>query len=229
MIGERTVDPIRPEHALARLRWRYATKKFDPSRKIPADVWAVLEQALVLAPSSTGLQPWKFAVVTDPEVRKRLHSAGYNQAQILDASHLVIVCGKAPPTVADAERHVARTAEVQGVSVESLDRLRKMVVGVVDKPPADATAWAARQAYIALGFFLATAAMIGVDACPMEGFEPAKFDKILGLRERGVRSYALAAAGYRLPDDRYASLAKVRLPVEEVIVNVSDSLDSPGR
>ncbi len=212
------MDPIHPEHALGRLRWRYATKKFDPARKIAPDVWAVLEQALVLAPSSTGLQPWKFVVVTDPEMRRRLHPAAYNQAQILDASHLVVVCGKAPPTVADAERHVTRTAEVRGVRVESLDKFRAMVVGVVDKPPAEAAAWAARQAYIALGFFLATAAMIGVDACPMEGFEPAKFDEILGLREHGVRSYALAAAGYRSPEDKYAWAAKVRLPADEVIV-----------
>lgn len=214
------MTPIAPDHALARLRWRYATKKFDPARKIPPDVWAVLEQALVLSPSSTGLQPWKFVVVTDPAVRKQLHPAAYNQAQVLDASHLVVVCGKVPPTVTDADRHVARTAEVRGVPVESLAVFRKMVVGVADKPAADAAAWAARQAYIALGVFLTTAAMIGVDACPMEGFDPPKFDEILGLRAMGVQSLALAAAGYRAPDDKYAALAKVRLPVDEVIVRV---------
>jgi nitroreductase len=214
------MDPITPEHALARLRWRYATKKFDRERKIPPETWAALEQALVLAPSSTGLQPWQFVVVTDPEMRKRLHPAAYSQAQILDASHLVVVCGKSPPTVADVDRHVARTAEVRGVEIESLASFRKMVTGVIDKPAAEAAAWAARQAYLALGVFLATAAMIGVDACPMEGFEPAKFDEILGLTSRGVRSYALAAAGYRSPEDRYAALAKVRLPVGEVIVQL---------
>jgi nitroreductase len=130
------------------------------------------------------------------------------------------VCGKSPPTAADADRHVARTAEVRGVPAESLERLRKMVLGVIDKPAAEAGAWAARQAFLALGMFLATAAMIGVDACPMEGFEPAKFDEILGLTSRGVKSYALAAAGYRSPDDNYATLAKVRLPIDEVIVRV---------
>lgn len=212
--------PIPPEHALARLKWRYATKKFDPARKIPPDVWAVLEQALVLAPSSTGLQPWKFVVVTDQGVRKKLHPAAYNQAQVLDASHLVVVCGKNPPTIADADRHVARTAEVRSVPAESLEGFRKMVVGVTDKPAADAAAWAARQAYIALGVFLTTAAMIGVDACPMEGFDPPKFDDILGLKAKGVQSLALAAAGYRSPDDKYATAAKVRLPVDEVVVRV---------
>ena len=212
------MNPISPEAAIARLHWRYATKKFDPTKKIPTNVWSELEQALVLSPSSTGLAPWKFAVVTDPEMKKKLHPAAYNQPQILDCSHLVVICAKSPPTLADADRFVARTAEVRGTPVESLDGFRKMVVGVVDKPADEASAWAARQAFIALGMFLTTAAMIGVDACPMEGFEPPKFDEILGLKAHGVKSFALAAAGYRAADDKYATLAKVRLPVEEVIV-----------
>lgn len=212
------MDPIPVETAIARLRWRYATKKFDPARKIPAEVWSQLEQSLVLSPSSTGLQPWKFAVVTDPEVRKKLHAAAYNQAQVLDCSHLVVICAKSPPTVADAERHVARTAEVQGVPVESLQSFRKMVVGVADKPGNEGSAWAARQAYIALGMFLTTAAMIGVDACPMEGFDPPKFDEILGLAAHGVKSFALAAAGYRAAHDKYAASPKVRFPTDEVIL-----------
>jgi len=211
---------IAPEAALAQLQWRYATKKFDPTRKISADVWAVLEQALVLSPSSTGLQPWKFIVVTDPEMKKRLQPAAYNQSQIVDCSHLVVFCGKKPPTVTDADRHVARTAAVRGVPVESLDGFRKMVVGAASRPPEKGIEWAARQAYIALGVFLATAAMIGVDACPMEGFEPAKFDEILGLEAQGVGSLTLATAGYRAADCKYATLAKVRFPVEEVIVRV---------
>lgn len=212
------MNPIAHDQALARLRWRYATKKFDPARKISAAVWDVLEQALILAPSSIGLQPWKFVIVTDPAVREQLRLAAYNQPQVVDASHLVIVCGKKPPTFADAARHVARTAEVREVSPESLEKFRKTVVGVIDKPAEQATSWAARQAYIALGMFLTTAAMIGVDACPMEGFEPAKFDEILGLSAHGVGSLAIAAAGYRAPDDKYAQLSKVRLPADEVII-----------
>jgi nitroreductase len=212
------MTPIAPAAALDALKWRYAVKKFDPTRKIAADVWSVLEQALVLAPSSTGLQPWKFVVVTDPEMRKKLHPAAYGQAQILDASHLVVFCAKAPPTLADAERHVARTAEVRGVPVDSLGGFRQMVVGVTQRSEADGTAWAARQVYIALGMFLTTAAMIGVDACPMEGFEPEKFDEILGLKAHGVKSFALATAGYRAADDKYAVAPKVRFPVNDVVI-----------
>ncbi len=211
---------LSPEAALAQLQWRYATKKFDPARKIPAEVWSVLEQALVLSPSSTGLQPWKFVVVTDPEVRKKLQPAAYNQAQIVDASHLVVFCAKSPPTLPDAERHVERTAAVRGVPMESLGGFRKMVVGLATRAAAEGSAWAARQTYIALGIFLATAAMIGVDACPMEGFDPPKFDEILGLKEKGVTSVTLATAGYRSADDSYALLAKVRFPVDDVIERV---------
>lgn len=214
------MTPVAPEVALRQLRWRYATKKFDSSRTIAPELWSVLEQALVLTPSSTGLQPWRFVVVTDPAMRQQLHSAAYNQPQILDASHLVVVCGKTPPTLADAERHVAHTAYVRGVPVESLGKFRQMVVGATNKPPELGAAWAARQAYIALGVFLTMAAMLGVDACPMEGFEPARFDEILDLKAKGVGSLALAAAGYRSPDDKYAALAKVRLPIDEVIERI---------
>lgn len=209
---------LSPEAAIDRLKWRYAVKKFDSTKKIAAETWSLLEQALVLAPSSTGLQPWKFAVVTDPEMKKKLHPAAYNQAQIVDCSHLVVICAKAPPTMADADRHVARTAQVRGVEVTTLDAFRKMVVGPTEKPAEEATHWAARQSYIALGMFLSTAAMIGVDACPMEGFDPPKFDEILGLKAHGVKSFALAAAGYRSADDKYGSLPKVRFPIEEVIL-----------
>lgn len=211
---------LAPTDALAALRWRYATKQFDPARTIPPDVWAVLEQALVLAPSSTGLQPWRFVVVTDPAVRKQLHPAAYNQPQILDCSHLVVFCGRTPPTAADADRHIARTAEVRGVTAESLGGFAKMVKGAATRPPEQGSAWAARQVYIALGMFLTTAAVVGVDACPMEGFEPAKFDEILGLPAKGYGSVSLAAAGYRHPDDKYAGLPKVRFPTDEVVERV---------
>lgn len=214
------MSAISAETALARLNWRYAVKKFDPTKTIPPATWAALEQALALSPSSYGLQPWRFVVVTDPEMKKKLRAAGYNQPQITDCSHLVVFCAKAPLTLTDTERHVERTAEVRGVPVSTLDGFRKMVAGVASKPPEEGTWWAARQTYIALGVFLATAAMIGVDACPMEGFDPPQFDEILGLKAHGVKSFALAAAGYRAADDKYGTLAKVRLPIEEVIIRV---------
>lgn len=213
--------PAAPESVLAPLRWRYATKAFDPARRIDPATWAALEQAAVLAPSSYGLQPWNFVVVTDPDVRKKLHPVSYNQSQILDASHLVVFAAKNPPTPADVERHVARSAAVRGVPAESLDPVRQKMLGALSRmSTADAHAWAARQCYIALGVFLSAAAHLGVDACPMEGFQPEKYDEILGLPAKGLKAVVIATAGYRSPADKYADTAKARFPVEEVVIRI---------
>jgi nitroreductase len=215
------MPPVPPDTILAQLRWRYATKKFDPERKIDEEVWAKLEEAMVLAPSSYGLQPWKFIVITDPAMRKNLHPASYNQAQILDASHLVVFAAKNPPTPADVEGHVARTAQVRGLEIATLDRLKQSINGSLARmSAADAHAWATRQTYLALGVFLASCAMAGVDACPMEGFQPPKYDEILGLSEKGLSAVVLAAAGYRLPNDPAAGLAKSRFEVNEVVERI---------
>ncbi|HYH69522.1 MAG TPA: NAD(P)H-dependent oxidoreductase [Urbifossiella sp.] len=210
-----------PDDVLAPLRWRYATKAFDPARTIDPATWAALEQAAVLAPSSFGLQPWAFVVVTDPAVREQLHPASWNQSQVLDASHLVVFAAKNPPTASDVARHVANAERVRGQAPGSLDALRDRILGTLAKmSPADAHAWAARQCYIALGVFLAAAAHLGVDACPMEGFQPDQYDDILGLTAKGLRSVVLATAGYRSANDKYAAAAKVRFPVDEVVIRV---------
>lgn len=212
---------ISPDALLAQLRWRYATKKFDPARKIPADLWERLEDALILAPSSYGLQPWKFVVVTDPAVRAKLHPFAWNQSQILDASHLVVFCVKKGMGPVDADRLIRRTAEVRGVPVESLEAYKGMMLGSFSTQSTEAVdTWMTRQVYISLGVFLASAAVLGVDACPMEGFQPQKFDEVLGLTAKGYGSVVLAAAGYRTADDKYGQAAKVRYPKSEVIEHV---------
>jgi nitroreductase len=213
--------PFPPDSVLAQLQWRYATKKFDPTKKIAPELWAKIEQGAIYAPSSFGLQPWKFIVVTDPEMRKKLHPVSYKQAQILDSSHLVVFAAKNPPLPADVDAHVARTAHVRGVSVESLDGLKQGLLGSLARmDAAQAHRWAARQTYIALGFFLSTAAMMGVDACPMEGFQPDKYDEILGLKEKGLGSVVLATVGYRSDEDKYAEAAKARFDANDVVIRV---------
>lgn len=215
------MPPVPVDTVLGQLRWRYATKKFDPAKKIAPELWAQLEQAAVLAPSSYGLQPWAFVVVTSPEVRKKLHPVAFNQPQILDASHLVVFAAKNPPTPADVERHIARTARVRGLDPAALEDYKKRILGSIARmTEADAHAWAARQCYIALGVFLSACALAGVDACPMEGFQPDKFDGVLGLRAKGLGSVVLATAGYRSADDPAAKLAKSRFEVDDVIERV---------
>ncbi|NOT32507.1 MAG: NAD(P)H-dependent oxidoreductase [Planctomycetes bacterium] len=206
---------------LAQLRWRYATKRFDPSFKIEAATWSALEQALLLAPSSYGLQPWRFVVVTDPAVRAKLRAASWNQAQIVEASHLVVFAIKKGLNAADVRRYVERTAEVRGVPRESLAGAEQMMTTHVERPqPFDIDEWSRRQLYLALGMFLTSAALLGIDACPMEGIEPPKYDEILGLTREGCAAVCVATAGRRASDDKYATLAKVRFDAREVIRRV---------
>lgn len=213
--------PVPPDIVLTQLKWRYATKKFDPTKKIAPDLWAKLEAAAIHAPSSYGIQPWTFVVVTDPEMRKKLHPVSYGQAQILDASHLVVFAAKNPPTPEDVDKYVRRTAEVRGATVESLEGFRNMMLGSLSRmDAAQGHRWAARQTYIALGVFLASAAMMGVDACPMEGFQPEKYDEILGLKEKGLGAVVIATAGYRSAEDKYAEAAKVRFEAKDVVIRI---------
>jgi nitroreductase len=207
------------EQLLTQLHWRYATKQFDPQRKISAENWAALEDALVLTPSSFGLQPWKFVVVTDRATRETLLPASYGQRQIVDASHLVVFAIKKNLGEQDVDAHINRLAEIRGGSRESLAGSRDIMVGSIVKGLDNAArnTWAAYQVYIALGNFLTSAALLGIDACPMEGIEPEKYDEILGLEKRGLGAIVVATAGYRLATDKYAALKKVRFPKEEVL------------
>ena len=213
---------IKSETLINQLNWRYATKQFDPQRKISAQDWATLEQALLLSPSSGGLQPWKFIVVTDPAVRAKLTPASYGQPQIKDASHLLVFAAKTGFNEADVDAHINHISKVQGVPAEALAPFRGMLVsGIVQSMDENArNAWARNQAYIALGNLLTSAALLGIDACPMEGFDRAQYDEILGLKAKGLASAVIATLGYRASSDKYANGAKVRFPKEQVFVQV---------
>ncbi len=213
---------IAPTELLAALNWRYATKKFDPARKIPAELWNALEDALVLSPSSIGLQPWKFLVVTDAAVRARLRAAARDQPQVTDSSHYVVLAVRRNLGAEHVARHIDRMAAVRGVPPESLARLAEMARGAVEEARGEGRldVWQTHQLYIALGSFMTAAALLGVDTCPMEGFEPERFDEILGLAGTDFASVVSCAAGYRAPDDKYATAKKVRFPRSELIVQV---------
>ena len=206
---------------LRQLQWRTAVKKFDPTRKVSPEDWSTLEHALVLSPSSFGLQPWKFIVVTDPATRQKLRPAAHNQSQIVDASHLVVLTFRKHLDADYVQKYIDRIAEVRKLPAEKLEDFKQVMVGfAASMPPAALDAWSARQVYIALGTFLTTAAILGVDACPMEGFQPEKFNEILGLTAHGYSAVALCAIGYRAADDPYASMEKVRFPAHQVVVHV---------
>lgn len=216
-----SLTTLTPDQLVQRLRWRYATKRFEPSYRIDPATWLALEQSLVLAPSSFGLQPWHFVVVTDAAVKRELQAVSRNQAQVGDCSHLVVFAIQKDLGPEHVRRFVARTAEVRGVPRESLARFEEVLMGHTRRPaPFSMDDWSARQLYIALGTFLTSAALLGVDACPMEGLEPARYDAILGLEERGLATVCVAAAGRRASDDKYASLPKVRFDARDVITHV---------
>jgi nitroreductase len=204
---------------LVALNWRYATKQFDPARKIPPVDWKALEEALRLAPSSFGIQPWKFIVVETPALRAKLREVSWGQSQVTDASHLVVLAVKQAVDAAHLDRYFADTAGTRGVPVESLAGFRKVIDGfVAGKAKAgQLESWSAKQIYIAAGQFMTAAAVLGVDTCPLEGIDPAKYDDLLGLVGTGWATQMAIAAGYRSGDDKYAATPKVRFPAAEVI------------
>jgi nitroreductase len=208
-----------PDDLAGALRWRYATKLFQPGRRIPEPVWAALEDALVQSPSSYGLQPWKFLLIEDPSLRAALRPHSWDQSQITDCSHLVVFLARRTIAPADLERLIQATAEARGLAAEQLDPYRALMEkDLINGPRSGAIErWASNQVYIALGTFLTAAALLAVDACPIEGFSPPDYDRILDLEGSPYRSCVVCAAGYRDPEDRYASLAKVRYPADALI------------
>ncbi len=218
-----TSTTLSPAQALQQLQWRYAVKKFDPTKKIPSDVWNVLEQSLVLSPSSFGLQPWKFFVVDNPNLRQQLLEHSFNQSQMVDASHLVVLAIKKEMSDADVDRYIQSLSDTRQVPIDGLAGLTKMIKGFMANPsrPFSIDEWATRQVYIAIGQFMASAAMLGIDTCPMEGFNPAKYDEILGLTDQGYGAVLICPAGYRASDDKYATMPKVRYAQSELVQHIT--------
>lgn len=207
-----------PTTLLDALNWRYATKAFDPSRTISSEVWDAIEESLVLTPSSFGLQPWKFIVVTDSEVKKQLLPHSWNQQQVVDCSHLVVLAAHGPIGNAELDTFIDTTHAVRGGEKESLQFHRDMMGGfVANMSDEQLIAWAKNQVYIALGQLMASAAFLKIDACPMEGIAPGEYDKILGLEGTGYFTTVACPMGYRSNDDKYASLSKLRYSKEKII------------
>ncbi len=213
---------ISTDTLLQQLRWRYATKAFDPARKISAADWAALEEALILTPTSYGFQPFRFVVVTDQAVKEQLVPHSWNQRQPAESSHFVVFAARLSVNEADVDHYLARVAEVRGVPAGSLDFFKKMLIGDIVQGPRSQWQheWATRQAYLALGNFMTAAALVGIDTCPMEGIDPLKYDEILGLPARGYATVVACAAGYRAAGDKYAATPKVRFPADELIIRL---------
>ena len=204
---------------LESLGWRYATKRFNPELKISDQDFDVLTDALQLSASSYGLQPYRFVVVRDAETRQALRAASWGQPQITDASHMIVFASKTNLSQDDTAEYMQLISDTRGVPVENLEGFANAINGKINGgSPEELAAWAAKQAYIAIGTLLATAADMRIDACPMEGFNPDQYDEILGLKELGLHAHAVVTLGYRSTEDPLASMKKVRFPKEQLFI-----------
>ncbi len=204
---------------LEKLHWRYATKKYDAAQTVPeAKIEAILE-ATRLAPTSSGLQPFQVLVVRNTDLRAKIQAAAFGQAQIVEASHLLVFAAWDNYTDARIDEVVARTAADRGAPIETVAEYYNMLKGMYLPRSADVNyEHAARQAYIAFGVALTAAAFEEVDATPMEGFDPAQVDEILGLKALGLRSVTLLPIGYRAAEgDWLNGLPKVRKAREDLV------------
>jgi len=216
------MNPVPPSQLIESLHWRYATKAFDPARKITPELWSALLQALVLSPSSFGLQPYRFLIIDSPAKRAELLPHSWNQRQVVDASHYVVFTSRTTLARTDIDALIQRTAQVRGTPTEALKGYRDMMIGdlIEGARSHQIQHWASKQAYIALGNLMTSAAALGVDACPMEGLSPADYDRILGLVGSGYTTTVACALGHRASSDKYATLPKVRFDASDLIKTI---------
>ena len=203
------------------LNWRYATKEFDPQRDMPSKDLDTLLEVLRLSPSSFGLQPWKFVLVKDQAKKEELLPFSWNQKQVVDASELIVLCCQVNFGEADVNRFLESIALQRKMELKDLSGYKDMILGFMKEMSApELKNWMKAQVYIALGNLLTACADLKIDACPMEGFNKANYDKILNLTEHGLESVVVCPVGYRSSSDKYAILPKVRYPVDEVVLKI---------
>ena len=208
---------VSPDDLIAQLEWRYAVKTFDPTRRIPDDLWGALERSLVLTPSSFGLQPWKFMVIIDPAIKARLQPVTWNQTQTRDCSHFVVFLARKSLNEHYVGEFIQSVADTRQMPVTQLDGYRSVIEDSVKQSTGQHLDWNAKQVYIALGQLMTVAAMLGVDTCPMEGFVHDDLQRVLNLENTEYVAIVCCALGYRSADDKYARVPKVRFPAERVV------------
>lgn len=200
------------------LKWRYATKKFDATNKLKASKLNILKEAFNLTATSFGLQTINLVVVENADLRKLLLAHTYNQAQIVDASHLLVICIKESIDDKDVNDYFDNIKNIRETPETILSPYRHNLIKTMQKmTKEEQQQWSVNQAYIALGNLMTVCAIEKIDSCPMEGFVPEKYDEILNLKEKGLKSTLLLPVGYRADDDMFADFKKVRKKIEETV------------
>ncbi len=207
---------------ISKLQWRYATKKFDPSKTVTQDKIDFILEAIRLTATSSGLQPYEVLVVTNKAIREQIKPHAWNQGQITDCSHLLVFAAWDNYTAERINQMFDLTNDIRGFKNEGWENYRAMLLNTYPQRDAETNyQHAARQAYIGLGSALIAAAELEVDSTPMEGFDPVKVDEILGLKEKGLRSVLLLPLGYRADEgDWLVNLQKVRRSREQFVTEV---------
>lgn len=199
------------------LNWRYATKKFDPSKKISQEQLQLLKEAIRLSVSSYGLQFYKVLLIENDEIRKELRKVSWNQGQITDASHLFVFCNYTTNHDQHVDDYISRVIGVQGANAEALQNYGSSIkASLRSKSEAELKSWAEKQTYLAMNNLLIACAELRIDACPMEGFDNTGYDRILELTEMGLHAAVIAPVGFRAADDETQHRIKVRKTNEEL-------------
>mgnify|MGYP000606234193 FL=1 len=204
------------------LQWRYATKKFDPQKILSIEKINILKEAFNLTATSYGLQPLKMVVVRNKELQEQLKTASWEQQQLNTASHVLVICIEKKVDKNFIEKYFKRVKHIRETPDDILDPFKKSLVNSFEsKAEEEVLAWALNQAYLTLGTLLTVCATEEIDACPMEGFEPDKYDELLNLDERNLKSVLVLPVGYRAEDDMFSEFKKVRRPLDDVIIEVN--------
>ncbi len=204
---------------LKSLEYRYATKKFDNSKKLSKDEVSFLKKVISLTPTSYGVEPYKVFLITNNKLREELKKVSWNQSQVTDCSHYVVFAHKITITEKDIVNYIERIAKTRNIAKETLSGYKDMMIGDLVKGPRSKVIkeWAKNQAYIALGNTMTALAAANIDACPLEGFDPESYNKLLDLEKEGFYPAVALAVGFRAKDDSYAEYKKVRTSEKELI------------
>lgn len=203
------------------LNWRYATKKFDGTRKISEESLEKLLEAATLSPSSYGLQPYKIIVIEDPDVRATLQPAAWGQSQLTEASHLIVLANMTDFGEELIDDYLENVSETRNIPLEDLSGYATFMKSkLLDLTSEEKAKWTEKQAYIALGNLLSAAADMKIDTCPMEGFDNEKFNAILGLTDDSLNTAVLVSVGYRSNSDKTQHYKKVRKSKKQLITHI---------
>lgn len=201
------------------LQWRYAVKKFNAEKLLPAEKVAVLKKAFNLTATSFGLQPLKMVLIQNKEIQKELMKASFNQQQVSTASHVLVICIEKAVNKLFIDNYFNTVRDIRNTPQDILNPFRDSLIGDFEKKAEDEIKiWATHQAYLVLGTLLTVCATEAIDSCPMEGFQPGKYSEILNLESRQLEPVLVLPVGYRAADDFFAELKKVRRSLDDMVI-----------